>query len=92
MNNITSKITTWIFLAASVVLWVSDQIYMLPIPPEWSQYWLAILATAFAINLYRQGKLDKKAIADAIDAWVKTFPVDGKNEKNTAEKKNETFL
>ncbi len=91
MNSTLTRIASILFAAASLVLWVSDRIYQLPLPPVVAQYWPGILALAILIEGLRRGKVTQKDVQNAIETWAripfeKPIPLTG-NEKNTAQKK-----
>lgn len=72
MNSITSRILSVVFTLASVVLWVSDRIYQLPLPPEVAQYWPLVTAIAIGlISFQRTGKVSEADVERALDALIK---------------------
>jgi len=73
--NITSRILSILFAMASVVLWVSDRIHQLPLPPEVAQYWPLVTAIAIGlISLQRTGRVTEADVERALDALVKKPP------------------
>jgi hypothetical protein len=71
MTNITSRILSVAFALASVVLWISDRIYQLPLPPEVAQYWPLVTAIAVGlVSFQRTGKVSEADVEKALDALI----------------------
>jgi len=69
MNN---RILTVLFFLASVILAISDRIYLLPIPPAVAQWWWFVLAIAGIIAAFqRKGRIDIEDVERIIEAWAK---------------------
>jgi len=73
VNTIKNNALSIVFFLASVVLGISDQIYLLPIPPKLAQYWWFVLCLAFLVNSFRvnNGKIPQKDLLEMLDIAIK---------------------